>query len=201
MVVSYNDIVNAIALAEDVALFNAKAESIKLRNGCRLSSEDDAKDIELQAWIDILLRAKENYNHETCLTDDIVWQAIQNINQQNIDVDCDVSRTYSKHESSGNTPVPSSYVERVLGLYVDNTNPSKPIIKIFVNPSTISGNGTESSPFSAIGGGGGAVSSVNGLTGAVVLSTTNIAEGVNLYYTNARGIASILTGLDRKSVV
>lgn len=31
-----------------------------------------------------------------------------------------------------------------------------------------------------------AVSSVNGQTGAVVLSTTNIAEGTNLYYTDAR---------------
>lgn len=33
------------------------------------------------------------------------------------------------------------------------------------------------------------VTSVNGLTGAVVLTTTNIAEGTNLYWTNARGDA------------
>lgn len=32
----------------------------------------------------------------------------------------------------------------------------------------------------------GAVSSVNGQTGAVVLTTTNIAEGTNLYFTDAR---------------
>ena len=185
MVVNYNDIVNAIALAEDVALFNAKAESIKLRNGYNLSAEDDAKDIELQAWIDILLRAKENYDHETCLTDDIVWQVIQNINQQNIDVDCDVSRTFSRHSSSGNNPVPSTYVERVLGLYVDNTNPSKPIIKIFVNPATISGNGTQSSPFSAIGGGGGS-------------GTVNAGTQYRLAYYAANGTAvsqaSAITG-------
>lgn len=38
------------------------------------------------------------------------------------------------------------------------------------------------------------VSSVNTLTGAVTLTTSNIAEGTNLYYTNARAIASTLTG-------
>ena len=37
-----------------------------------------------------------------------------------------------------------------------------------------------------------AVQSVNGQTGTVVLSTTNIAEGTNLYYTNAR-VASLVT--------
>ena len=37
-----------------------------------------------------------------------------------------------------------------------------------------------------------AVSSVNSLTGAVVLTTTNIAEGTNLYFTNARAQAQAL---------
>lgn len=39
-----------------------------------------------------------------------------------------------------------------------------------------------------------AVTSVNGFTGAVVLTTSNISEGSNLYYTNARGISSTLNG-------
>jgi hypothetical protein len=39
-----------------------------------------------------------------------------------------------------------------------------------------------------------AVVSVNGETGAVSLTTSNIAEGTNLYFTNARSIASTLTG-------
>ncbi len=43
------------------------------------------------------------------------------------------------------------------------------------------------------GGGGGAVDSVNGQTGVVVLSTSNIAEGSNLYSTNARILAYVLT--------
>jgi hypothetical protein len=38
------------------------------------------------------------------------------------------------------------------------------------------------------------VTSVNGQTGAVVLTTTNIAEGTNLYYTDARARAAISAG-------
>jgi hypothetical protein len=38
------------------------------------------------------------------------------------------------------------------------------------------------------------VVSVNGFTGAVSLTTSNINEGTNLYFTNARAIASALTG-------
>jgi hypothetical protein len=39
-----------------------------------------------------------------------------------------------------------------------------------------------------------AVTSVNGLTGTVVLTTTNVAEGTNLYYTDARARASVSAG-------
>jgi hypothetical protein len=38
------------------------------------------------------------------------------------------------------------------------------------------------------------VTSVNGFTGAVVLTTTNVAEGTNLYYTDARARASVSAG-------
>jgi hypothetical protein len=38
------------------------------------------------------------------------------------------------------------------------------------------------------------VTSVNGQTGAVVLTTTNVAEGTNLYYTDARSRAAISAG-------
>ena len=44
-------------------------------------------------------------------------------------------------------------------------------------------------------GGGGAVDSVNGQTGDVVLTTTDINEGTNQYFTEARVRATVLTGL------
>jgi len=39
-----------------------------------------------------------------------------------------------------------------------------------------------------------AVTSVNGLTGTVVLTTTNVAEGTNLYYTDAKARAALSAG-------
>ncbi len=44
-------------------------------------------------------------------------------------------------------------------------------------------------------GGGGAVDSVNGQTGDVVLTTTNINEGTNQYFTDARAIAALAATL------
>lgn len=44
------------------------------------------------------------------------------------------------------------------------------------------------------GGGGGAVDSVNGQTGDVVLTTSNISESGNLYFTNTRAVSSLTAG-------
>lgn len=54
--------------------------------------------------------------------------------------------------------------------------------------------GTNASWATVGGGGGGAVDSVNGQTGTVVLTTTNISEGTRLYYTDARTRAAISAG-------
>jgi hypothetical protein len=154
MVVTHNDIVNAIALAQDVAYLNAQARAIVLGNGEIPCAADNAKAIEIESWIDILERAEINVLND-CLDDDLVWQLIQNINEQYRDVNCDVSRTYSRNSSSGGgSNVPTGYVERVLGVNVDNSNPSRPVIRIYVDGVTITGNGTEADPFVAVGGSG-----------------------------------------------
>ncbi len=46
------------------------------------------------------------------------------------------------------------FVETVTGLATDNTDPANPVVKIAVDPTTISGDGTPGSPLSALGGGG-----------------------------------------------
>ena len=68
------------------------------------------------------------------------------------------------------------------------------IIEDGVN-TTVNGQGTVADPYSIdAASGGGAVSSVNGQTGAVVLNTGNVAESGNLYFTAARTIATAITG-------
>jgi len=48
--------------------------------------------------------------------------------------------------------------------------------------------------FATVSGGGGSVDSVNGETGDVVLTTANISEQNNLYFTNARAISAFTAG-------
>jgi len=154
MVVTHNEIINAIVLAENVAYLNAQARVNTLKNGEIPCDADDAKAIEIEQWITILQRAEAQVENE-CITSDDVWELIQKINEQYRGVDCDVSRTFSRRSSSsGSGTPPSGYVERVLGVNVDNSNPSRPVIRIYPDGITIMGSGTDADPFYAVGGAG-----------------------------------------------
>ena len=48
--------------------------------------------------------------------------------------------------------------------------------------------------FATVSGGAGAVDSVNGQTGVISLTTSDISEGTNKYFTNARSIAALTAG-------
>lgn len=62
------------------------------------------------------------------------------------------------------------------------------------NGYVLSTDGAGNTSWIAAGGGGGAVSSVNTQTGAVVLTTDNISQGsTNLYYTNANALGTTIT--------
>ncbi len=62
-------------------------------------------------------------------------------------------------------------------------NVNEAITQVFTDGVTVTGNGTMSNPLVAVvGGGGGAVDSVNGQTGVVVLDTSDISEVTNKKY-------------------
>jgi len=180
MVVTTNEITNAIVLAENVAYLNAQARANTLRNGETPCAEDDAKAIEIEQWIAILQRAEAQVENG-CIDSDDVWNLIQKINEQNRDVDCNVTRIFSRRSSSGGGGnVPSGYVERVLGVNVDNTNPSRPVIEIFVNPLTISGDGTQAAPFSSIGAAGNPA----GSNKQIQFNNSGVFGGAKIEYTD-----------------
>ena len=166
MVVTHNDILNAIVNAENIAFMYSQARVNTLSNGILPTAEQNAAIIELEAWINILEIAESQWE-EGCITSDDTWQVIQNINELSQRVPCNVSRTFSRNSSSGGGgSTTTGYVERVfaylvaanapevLNTIVDNSNPSRPIIKLFIDGTTITGTGTEEDPLVAAGGSG-----------------------------------------------
>ena len=76
-------------------------------------------------------------------------------------------------------------------LYFNNTRARAAVGAVGSNLVYYEANGNFQVIVSSGGGGGGAVDSVNGQTGVVVLTTANVAEDANLYFTNARARAAI----------
>lgn len=210
----------------------------------------------MEEWLGFLERAEAQVENE-CIDSEDVWNVIQKINNAYRETPCAYPRNPSNSGTSVQTPILPNvgYVERVLGVLVDNSNPQRPIVAVYVDGTTITGTGTEEDPFVAVGGGVNyqgtwnattnnpalasgvgtkgyyyvvsvagstnldgitswqlgdwvifngtawekvdntdAVISVNGQTGIVSLTTADITELTNLYFTEARVLATLLTG-------
>jgi len=80
-------------------------------------------------------------------------------------------------------------------LYFNNTRARAAVGAVGSNLVYYEANGNFQVIVSSGGGGGGAVDSVNGQTGTVVLTTANIAEVSNLYYTDDRVWANVGTNI------
>lgn len=202
VVVTHNEIINAIVLAENVAYLNAKARNITLSNGETPCKADNDKAIEIEQWITILERAEAQVENG-CIDSEDVWNLIQKINKQYRDVDCDVSRTFSRHSSSGgNDNPPTGYVERVLGVNVNNSNPSRPVVTVYVDDVTITGRGTQGDPFVAVGGGGGSGTVNNGTQYRLAYyATTGTAVSQSSAITASRVLISDSNGVPTHSSV
>ena len=88
------------------------------------------------------------------------------------------------------TDLTTSNVVETANLYFTNT---RAVYALTAGAGiTIASNGRITSTVTGGGGGGGNVDSVNGLTGAVVLTTANVFEDGNLYFTNTRVYANVL---------
>ena len=91
-------------------------------------------------------------------------------------------------------------VASVTGLNTDNTDPTNPIIRISVDGITITGAGTPASKLTAHIGAGTAVTSLNGETDAIILTssggtiavTTPTANTINLEVSGAGDVLSVL---------
>lgn len=203
VVVTHDEITNAIILAENVAYLNAQARAIVLSNGETPCKADNDKAIEIEQWITILERAEAQVENG-CIDNEDVFNLIQKINKQYREVDCDVSRTFSRNSSSGgNDSPPTGYVERVLGVNVNNSNPSRPVVTIYVDGVTITGTGASpSDPLVAVGGGGGSGTVNNGTQYRIAYyATTGTAVSQAAAITAARVLISDSNGVPTHSTV
>ena len=98
----------------------------------------------------------------------------------------------SVNELTGDVVLTSSNINEGTNLYFTNT---RSIGAFTQGPGIIiASNGYIQANVSTGGGGGGNVESVNGQTGVVSLSTANIAEQGNLYFTNLRSVYALTAG-------
>ena len=148
MVVSHNDIINAIAQARNIRHLLASDILERWQQGEEATAEQTQSLIQLGDWIDFLIDSEQLVVDE-CIDSTDVWNIIQQISEQAIGLDC-VGTNYN-YNNTPPTPVPNiyNYVESVTGLNTSNLDPQNPVVRISVDGTTITGQGTPSSPLVA----------------------------------------------------
>ena len=184
MVVFHNDIINAIAQARNIRHLLASDILERWQQGQEATQEQTQSLIQLGDWIDFLTDS-EQLIVDDCIDSTDVWNIIQKIGEQAIGLDC-VGTNYN-YNNPPPTPTPNvfNYVESVTGLNTNNADPQNPVVRISVDGTTITGDGTPASPLVVIGGGGGGVSSVSVTAGTGISATvTNPTTTPNISITN-----------------
>jgi hypothetical protein len=145
MVVFHNDIINAIAQARNIRHLLASDILERWQQGEEATAEQTQSLIQLGDWIDFLTDA-EQLVVEECIDSTDVWNIIQQIGEQAIGLDC-VGTNYD-YNNPPPTPTPNvfNYVESVTGLNTNNADPQNPVVRISVDGTTITGQGTPLSP-------------------------------------------------------
>jgi hypothetical protein len=148
MVVFHNDIVNAIAQARNIRHLLASDILERWQQGEEATAEQTQSLIQLGDWIGFLTDA-EQLVVDGCIDSDDVWNIIQQIGEQAIGLDC-VGTNYN-YLNPPPTPTPNvyNYVESVTGLNTNNLDPQNPVVRISVDGTTITGQGTPLSPLVA----------------------------------------------------
>ena len=148
MVVFHNDIINAIAQARNIRHLLASDILERWQQGEEATAEQTQSLIQLGDWIDFLTDS-EQLIVEDCIDSTDVWNIIQKIGEQAIGLDC-VGTNYN-YNNPPPTPTPNvfNYVESITGLNTSNADPQNPVVRISVDGTTITGDGTPASPLIA----------------------------------------------------
>jgi hypothetical protein len=182
MVVFHNDIINAIAQARNIRHLLASDILERWQQGQEATQEQTQSLIQLGDWIDFLTDS-EQLIVDDCIDSTDVWNIIQKIGEQAIGLDC-VGTNYN-YNNPPPTPTPNvfNYVESVTGLNTNNADPQNPVVRISVDGTTITGDGTPASPLVVIGGGG--VSNVSATAGTgISVTVTNPTTTPNINIVN-----------------
>jgi len=165
-----------------------------------LASFDGSANISITTALNSVTTSDISEGSNKYHTDARVWQSISSIADSNITTLISFDSTNGQIKYRANT----SYITEGANLYFTNTRADAradariaaasinaladvdTVTSAPTNGQVLTWTGSAWTPATSSGGGSGAITSVNGKTGIVVLNTSDVAEGSNLYYTDTR---------------